>query len=447
MPVKELSSGYSPWRHRIEHRRGRLGVSQSLLASLIFLLSYAALVRFKHFKSQILWVGIGAGILAGLITTRDLFYDINWNVMGIFAGTLILAEFFILSQVPAALASLLVKQSSTVGGAFLGVCLLSSALSIFIENVAVVLIVAPIAFELARRINASPVPAIVGIAIASNLQGTATLIGDPPSMILANYQHMNFNDFFFYGGKPGIFFAVEVGSIGAILFLYYYFRRYKGSATFERTEKIRSFAPTIYILLMVVALALSSFVDPDFRWFGGAAAMGCAVLCSIFTRFSSVIEKRDVARRYDWSTTMFLAGVFVMVGMLERAGVIDGFAHFLGRQLGTNPLVAFTAVVWGSVAFSAFVDNVPYLTAMIPVVQTMSSSMGVNIELLVFGLLIGACLGGNITPVGASANVVATGMLRKNGFTISFWDFIKIGLPFTIIATILGSAFIYLVWK
>jgi Na+/H+ antiporter NhaD/arsenite permease-like protein len=244
----------------------------------------------------------------------------------------------------------------------------------------------------------------------------------------------------------GIFFAVQAGAVGSVLFLYYYFRRYKAAADFAQREKIRSYVPTLFILLMVIALTLSSLVDPDFRWFGGAASMGCALLCIVFSRFATPLESRAILARYDWQTTMFLAGVFVMVGMLDRSGVIESFAHFLGQRLGTNPLVAFAAVVWGSVAFSAFVDNVPYLTAMIPVVQTMSTHMGVNIELLVFGLLIGACLGGNITPVGASANVVATGMLRKNGYVISFGEFVKIGLPFTLIATLLGSAFIYLVW-
>lgn len=422
-------------------------MSNSLQAGIIFLACYAALVFFKHVKTQILWGGVAVGLLTGLIGAGDIVHDINWNVMGIFVGTLILAEYFILSNVPSSLASSLVRRSSTVGGAFLSVCILSSVLSAFIENVAVVLIVAPIAFILARRINASPVPAIIGIAIASNLQGTATLIGDPPSMILANYQRMNFNDFFFYNGKLSIFFAVETGAIGAMLFLYYYFRRYKAATDFAEREKIRSYVPTLCIILMVAALTLSSLVDPDFRWFGGMASMGCAFLCMAFSRFSTTSETRDILVRYDWSTTMFLAGVFVMVGMLDRSGVVDNFAHFLGRHLGTDPLVAFIAVVWGSVAFSAFVDNVPYLTAMVPVVQAMSEQMGVNIELLVFGLLIGACLGGNITPVGASANVVATGMLRKNGYVISFGDFIKIGLPFTLVATMLGSIFIYLVWK
>ncbi len=417
-----------------------------VMAALIFLFTYAALVFFKNVKSQILWIGIVAGMLAGFVQVSDMLRDINWNVMGIFAGTLVLVEFFILSGVPAVLASFLVRRSSNVGAAFLSVCLLSSALSIFLENVAVVLIIAPIALELARRIGASPVPAIIGIAIASNLQGTATLIGDPPSMILANYQHMNFNDFFFYHGKLGVFFAVETGAIGAILFLYVYYRRYKTAVTYVARQEVRSLTPVFFLFLMILALTLSSLVDPDFRWFGGVACMACAFLCSVCSRFTSAREKRELAKRYDWSTTMFLAGVFVMVGMLERAGVIEGFANFLGRNIGTNPLVAFAVVVWGSVAFSAFVDNVPYLTAMIPVVQMLSESVHVNVELLVFGLLIGACLGGNITPVGAAANIVGVGILRKNGYVVSFGGFARIGLPFTLIATMLASVFIYLVW-
>ena len=421
-------------------------MNDTFLAGLIFLLAYAALIILKNLKTQVLWLGIGAGVLTGLITGGTIVADINWNVMGIFIGSIILAEFFILSRVPAALSALLVKRSATVGGAFLGVCLLSSALSIFIENIAVVLIVAPITFSLCRKIKASPVPAIIGVAIASNLQGTATLIGDPPSMILANYQNMNFNDFFIYQGKPSIFFAVQTGALGAIMFLYYYYRRYKAAAVFEGVEKIRSFLPTVFLCLMVLALALASLVDPDFHWFGGVACMTCAVLCMLSARFTSGIEKRDILKRFDLGTTLFLAGVFVMVGMLERTGVIEGFARFLAHQLGSNPMVAFGVVVGGSVLFSAFICNVPYLTAMIPVVQSMSISMGVNTELLVFGLLIGACLGGNITPVGASANIVATGLLHKEGYSISFLDFIRIGLPFTLIATVLGAGFIYLIW-
>jgi Na+/H+ antiporter NhaD/arsenite permease-like protein len=421
-------------------------VSSTVLAGLIFLVTYAAIVGFKQYKSEILWGGVAVGLSLGLIHTPDLFHDINWNVMGIFAGTLILSEYFVLSQVPDAISTWLIRRTHTVGMAYLLVCLFASALSIFIENVATVLIVGPIMIGLSKKIGVSPVPGMIGIAISSNLQGTATLIGDPPSMILANYMHMNFNDFFFYQGKPGIFFAVQLGAIGSMLFLYLVYRRYKNPLTFEGVVKIRSYVPSIFLALMILALSLSVLVDPDFKWFGGASCMGLALLCMGSSRFAKEKEHQWVLRHYDKETTAFLAGIFVLVGMLEHQGVIQGIAGFLADNMGDNPLIAFSVVVWASVAFSAFIDNVPYLTAMIPVVQLLSSSLGVNVELLVFGLLIGASLGGNITPVGAAANIVAVGTLRKHDVQVSFADFARIGLPFTIVATLLGAAFIYVVW-
>ena len=421
-------------------------MSTSVLAGLIFLITYAALVFFKRTKSQILWIGAAVGIVFGLITAGDIIHDINWNVMGIFAGTLLLSELFVLSRVPDAVSSWLIGRARTVGGAYLAVCLFASVLSIFIENIATVLIVAPIVIGMAKRINVSPVPGMIGVAISSNLQGTATLIGDPPSMILANYMHMNFNDFFVYQGKPGIFFAVQVGAVGSMLFLYFLYRKYKTDASFEGKVAVKSYGPTIFIVLMIIALTLSTFIDPDFKWFGGVACMVCALLAIAFSRFAKPQERKAVVRDYDWATTAFLAGIFVMVGMLGRAGVIEAFALFLAARIGDNPFVAFSIIVWASVAFSAFIDNVPFLTAMIPAVQILSTSLGISMELLVFGLLIGACLGGNVTPIGASANIVAVGTLRKHGYHVSFGEFARIGLPFTIIATLLGSLFVYAVW-
>lgn len=423
-------------------------MNTTIIAGLIFLVTYAAIVAFKHAKTQVLWAGVAVGLAIGYIHTSDFITDINWNVIGIFAGTLILSEFFILSHVPDAISTVLLRRTRTVGTAYLVVCILSSVLSVAIENVATVLIIAPIMIGLAKKIGVSPVPGVIGIAIASNLQGTATLIGDPPSMILANYMRMNFNDFFVYHGKPGIFFAVQIGAVGSMLFLYWYYNRYRVAVDFGGRIKIRSYIPTIFITLMVIALTLSTFIDPDFKWFGGFACMFLGLVCMTFSsRFTTKVERRWVAVHFDFSTTAFLAGIFLMVGMLERTGVIEVLAGFLSRNIGSNPFVAFGLVVWGSVAFSAFIDNVPYLTAMIPVVQLMSDSLGISVELLVFGLLIGASLGGNITPVGAAANIVGVGSLKKNGYPVSFGDFARIGLPFTVIATLLGSLFIYFVWK
>jgi Na+/H+ antiporter NhaD/arsenite permease-like protein len=422
-------------------------VNSSFVAGCLFVLTYAAIVAFKRFKSHALWVGIVLGIAFGLVRAGDMLHDVNWNVMGIFAGTLILSEYFVLSHVPDHISTILIRRTKTVGMAYLVVCVFASVLSIFIENVATVLIIAPIMIGLARRAGVSPVPGIIGIAIASNLQGAATLIGDPPSMILANYMKMNFNDFFVYRGSPGVFFAVEVGAVGSMVFLYWLFRRYKHPVEFGGKVRIRSYTPTVLLTLMVLALTCSSLVDPDFRWFGGAVCMVLGLACIPLSRFATTKEHTWVVLRYDWSTTAFLAGIFIMVGMLDRAGVIEHAAGFLASHIGSSPIVAFSVVVWGSVALSAFVDNVPYLTAMIPVVQLLSDRLSVPVPLLVFGLLIGASLGGNITPVGASANVVGVGLLRKQNIHVSFWEFARIGLPFTIVATLLGSMVIFFIWR
>jgi len=422
-------------------------LNSSLAAGLIFVITYVLLVVFKRAKTQVLWGGVAVAMALGLINTGDMVRDINWNVMGIFVGTLILSEYFILSHVPDGIASVLLRRTRTVGGAYLVVCIFASIISIFIENVATVLIVAPIMIGLAKRIGVSPVPGIIGIAISSNLQGTATLIGDPPSMILANYMGMNFNDFFFYLGKPGIFFAVQVGAIGSMLFLYWVYRRYRNEIDFEGRIQIRSLVPTVLIVVMVVALTMSVFVDPDFSWFGGTACVALALLCVPASRFAHSREHAWMLQHFDWGTSFFLMGIFVLVGMLERTGVIEGFAHWLSGNIGNRPLVAFSVIVWVSVGLSAVIDNVPYLTAMIPVTRIVADTLGVGVELLVFGLLIGACLGGNITPVGASANIVGVGALRKHGYHVSFGEFMRIGLPFTVIATALGSLFVFFVWR
>jgi Na+/H+ antiporter NhaD/arsenite permease-like protein len=420
----------------------------TVVAALIFVLTYIGVVGFIRRKTEVICAGIALGVILGHIELPHIVHDISWNVMGIFTGTLLLSEFFVLSRAPDAIAAYLVRHTRTAGGAFLAVCAFASALSIVIENVAVVLVVAPIMFGLAKKIGVSPVPGMIAIAVCSNLQGAATLIGDPPSMILANYMQMNFNDFFWYQGRPGMFFAVQLGAVGSMLFLYAHFRRYRSPVDFAERVEVRSHIPTVLTTVMVGALTLSSFVDPGFKWFGGSVCMALGLLGFLFsTRFTTVAERKQVVLQYDWASTIFLAGVFVMVGMLERTGVIEAFAGFLARNLGGNPVVVFSLVVWASVAFSAFIDNVPYLTMMIPVVQLVSETVGIPMELLVFGLLIGASLGGNITPVGASANIVGVGLLRKRGHHVSSWDFVKVGLPFTVTATVLGSLFIYFAWR
>ena len=418
-------------------------------AVIIFLAVYVGLVAIHGRRWLVAWVGIAAALIIGALAPREIIPSINWNVLGIFAGTLVLAELFIISKVPEAIADMLINRSANLGIAFLSIIAFTSLLSMFIENVAAVLIVAPVALQLARKASVSPVPVIIGLAITSNLQGTATLIGDPPSMILAAAMKMNFMDFILYrmrdgsgALRPGIFWFVQIGAAVSLAVLLYFFKGMKRKPERIPVTSIVSLVPSFLLVLMIALLVLASFIDPEFVWFGGTICVALGLAGLVWHAVGDRHHARRILKGFDWHTTLFLAGIFVLVGMLENRGAIEAFLGELGGLRGTHPFILFTVIVWSSVLLSAFIDNVPYVTAMLPVVIKFARDASMPVELLVFGLLIGACIGGNVTPIGASANIVATGLLRREGHPISFGAFMKMGVPFTIAAV--GAAYIAL---
>jgi Na+/H+ antiporter NhaD/arsenite permease-like protein len=372
---------------------------------------------------------------------------IHWNVIALFFGTLVLAELFMQSRMPAVLAEIFVDKTKTVRGALVAVCALAGFMSMFVENVAVVLLVAPVAMSLAEKLKISPIRLLICIAVSTNLQGTATLIGDPPSMILAGYMKMTFNDFFVYHGKPGIFFAVQVGAVASLAVVWYLMRAHREKIETLAVEKARSWVPTWLLVGLIGGLAVTSVFDPDFKWLAGALTMMLAVIGLAWhhwgPRWSTT---KELLRTLDWDTTLFLCGIFVIVGGLSDSGWLQRLADWISGNVGGNLLVAFVVIVLVAVLVSAFVDNVPFLLAMIPVTQEVAVDLGAPVPLLMFALLIGACLGGNITPVGASANIVTIGMLRKQGHVVSFPEFMAIGVPFTAAAVLAASVFVWWIW-
>jgi Na+/H+ antiporter NhaD/arsenite permease-like protein len=430
-------------------------MSYKFLVIALFLLSYSGIIAFSRKKTH--FAGVGALLLLlmhALLRAESpghwfnfIVHSINWNVLGIFLGTLLIAKDFIESEEPALIAHFLVNRSRTVGMAILSVCIMTSLLSAFIENVATVLIVAPIALAIAEKQDISPVPFLIGLAVSSNLQGTATLIGDPPSMILAGYMGLNFNQFFALHGKLGIFFAVQVGAIISFGVLSLFYRKYRAPILKTPKPRVRSWFPTGLILLMIVLLAVSSSLDPNFTYFGGIICMVLGIICIPWFCRVGNCSGRDMFRKLDFDTTIFLASIFILVGSLTEAGLINDIAVFVQRFLGDDRFVIYSFFVWFSVLISAFVDNVPYITAMLPVAQIISQNLGVSPYLFVFGLLIGSCLGGNITPVGASANVVAVSILRRGGHHVGLKEYGRIGLPFTLGATFGSYLFVWFVWR
>ncbi|MCM8792197.1 MAG: SLC13 family permease [Candidatus Omnitrophica bacterium] len=420
-------------------------ISLKTITIFIFILTYILILTRKINSLLVVFSGIGLLFLIGAISLKEAFFSINFNVLGVFLGTMVLSHLFIYSEVPHFLASKILNNSKNVSMAFLGVCLLSGFISSFTENVATVLIVAPIALKIAKIIEINPVPLLIGVSLSSNLQGTATLIGDSPSIILAMEAGMNFNDFFWMRARPGIFFAVELGAVGAFFVLWLFFKRYKDRAPSDFKITPKTWIPTLLLSAMVLSLVFFSFLKnkPTYGIAGICLFWAMwGVLWHKFYHKESISLKKDL----DWYTFFFLVGIFILVGTLNVQGIIKDIAASIGRFAGKNVLFAYVLIVGVSVLVSAFVDNIPYTMAMIPVAKLVSLDLGVSMYPFLFGLLIGTCLGGNITPFGASCNIVTLGILRKEGFKVRFIDFFKIGIPFTLTAVILGASFIWFFW-
>lgn len=419
----------------------------SYISLAIFAISYTLFFALPTRRSLVASIAAILLLLTGCLTGWQAFTAVNWNVMGIFVGTLVLAEAFIESRAPAYFAEAIVNKAPNTAWALLAICILTSFLSIFIENVATVLIVAPIALTLAKKLNINPVNMMIGIAICSNLQGTATLIGDPPSMLLGGYAKMTFVDFFVYHGKPSIFFAVELGAAASIVVLYFVFHRHKERQELVAVESVKSWVPTWMLVTLIVALALSSFFDTGFSYAAGIICMLYGVAALVWHAAANQGDVRATVKGLDWDTTLFLIAIFVIVGSVTKAGWTDALAVWLANHVGENVLFGYTLLVLIAVVVSAFVDNVPFLAAMLPVADKLAQEVGVAPQLFLFGLLIGASLGGNVTPVGASANIVATGLVRKEGYPVSLAQWLKISVPFTVAAVIPAYIFIWIVWR
>ncbi|MFA6216740.1 MAG: SLC13 family permease [Candidatus Omnitrophota bacterium] len=421
-------------------------IEPKFIALVTFIIAYVLFVFFPNKRTNIAVVGAALLMAGGAISLKEAFLAINWNVMGIFVGTLVVADVFMESRVPAYIAEVIVDKARNTTWAILSICLLTGFISAFVENVATVLIVAPIALALAKKLKINPVKMMIAIAVSSNLQGTATLIGDPPSMLLGGFAKMNFGDFFFYKGKPSIFFAVELGALASFFVLYYIFRPHKEKVAVVAIEKIRSWVPTIILVVLIFSLALSSFFDAGFSYMAGILCMIAAVAAIVWEKFvnkSSIVEG---VKSLDWETTFFLMGIFILVGSVTLTGWIEVLANFLSGLVGENIFMGYTLVVFLSVFLSAFIDNVPFLAAMLPVAISMSNTLNINPSLFLFGLLIGTSLGGNITPIGASANIVTCGLLKKEGYEVTFKDFFKIGFPFTLVAVSAAYLFVWFIW-
>ena len=419
-----------------------------LPAVLLFVLTYILMLALPKYRAHIALGSALLFILTGMLPAEEILGSLDFNVVMMIAGTMGIVSLFIESKMPMRLADMIIAKTPNVRCTIVALAMFAGIISAFVDNVATVLMVAPVALAIATRLGISPVPMIIAIAVSSNLQGAATLVGDTTSILLGGYAGMDFLDFFVYGGKIGMFFIVQLGAIISGAMLYWLFRKENSPiSSVEKTEVTDCF-PSLLLVCMIVLLVAASFM-PDMP--SVTNGIICLSLMMVGLVRKAVKEQsadviKNVLKEIDWQTILLLIGLFMVIGGIRSMGVIDALSQIVAGLGGGSVFVIYTVIVWASVLLSAFIDNIPYVATMLPVVQGIAASLGIDPTLLYFGLLSGATLGGNLTPIGASANIAGIGILRRAGHEVKNSDFLRIGIPFTLSAVIPAYIIIWLLY-
>lgn len=393
-------------------------------------------------------------------TFKDAVAEIDWNVIMMIAGTMGTVFLFIESKMPQLMSDILISKMPNVKWAIVCMSLFAGIISAFVDNVATVLMIAPVALALCKKLDISPVPSIICIAVSSNLQGAATLVGDTTSILLAKAANLDFSDFFVDSGKPGMFWVVEAGAVVSALIILFMFRKENSKIDINDRTKVEDKFPTFLLVATVVSLIAVSFIPYKSNANGGfyKPDITNGLICMFFF-FLGILRElfrkntetvKNAFKEIDYYTIVLLTGLFIVIGGIKNAGVIDIIGNAISKVGGSSGsvFIVYTVIVWMSVILSAFIDNIPYTATMLTIIPVIAGNLGIeNANLLYYGLLCGATLGGNLTPIGASANIAGIGILRKEGHEVKATTFMKYGVPFTLAAVTTGYLMIWFIWK
>jgi len=421
-----------------------------LPAIILFATTYVLMIAFGKYRPYIALTSGLIFIIAGMLPFNQIIGALDFNVLLMIGGTMGLVQLFIDSRMPERLADVIMAKVPNVQWAAVCLSLFAGVISAFVDNVATVLMVAPVALEICKKLKTNPIPFIISIAVSSNLQGAATLVGDTTAIMLGSALDMSFLDFIFYDGKPGMFFMVELGAVLSACIVYFTFRKEKGAIPKSgKMTEVSDIVPTVLLVGAIVLLIVASFLP--FELPAETNGLICTALLIIGLIYNYATKKNLDAitgplKAIDLETLGLLVGLFLMIGGISNMGVIDALAQLLAKLGAGNPFLMYTIIVWASVVISAFIDNIPYVATMIPVIAGIAMEMGIDSTALYFGLLSGATLGGNCTPIGASANIAGIGILRKEGYDVSNGDFFKIGIPFTLSAIVPAYILIWILF-
>ena len=426
-----------------------------IFALVLFLSTYVLLLLLPKYRAYIALATAAIFVVAGITTVGTIFtldWIPNWNVLLMILGTMGVVSLFIESKMPALLADVIIDKMPNVLWATVALSLFAGLISAFVDNVATVLMVAPVAITVSKKLNISPVNLIIAISISSNLQGAATLVGDTTSILLGAEADMNFAEFFFFQGKFGLFWICQVAAIVSALVLIFLFRKDKHPIHMEEKTLVTDYVPTYLMLGTVILLIVASFV-PLSDAFRNAVPINGIICVGLFAigLIRNLVQHKKIKSTImdiDGFTLLLLFGLFIIIGGIEEVGIITKISEIVQNISGGNLFAIFTILCWASVLLSAVIDNIPYVMTMLPVATAIAATMPGNPRfVLYFGLVVGATLGGNLTPIGASANIAGLGILRKEGYEVKARTFMRISVPFTLAAVITGYLMVWLIFK
>lgn len=415
-----------------------------LISVAIFLLTYALIISEKIHRTVVALSGAVLMVLLGILNQEEALEGVDFNTLGLLIGMMVIvgiAKHCGMFQYVAILAAKIGKGKPIPIFFLLGG--ITALFSAFLDNVTTVLLMVPVTFVIANNLKLNPKPFLFGAILLSNIGGTATLIGDPPNILIGSAANLTFNDFL-------VNLAPVVVVITAVTLLMLYFLYRKTLVTTpEAISSVLRFQPREAITdkklliksLFVLGLVLLGFFTHSMTHLEGATiALSGAALLLLLTMFDPEEHLKEV----EWTTIFFFIGLFIVVTGLEHVGAIRMMAEWLLEATGGNPTVTTLAILWGSAVFSAIVDNIPFVATMIPLIKELGVLSNISLGPLWWALALGADIGGNATIIGASANVVVSGMAAKEGHRIGFVEYLKFATPLTFVGMIIAMVYMYL---
>jgi len=422
------------------------GKGQLYAAIAIFVLTYVFIVLEIVDRTVVALVGGCLMILLKILNQQSAIEEIDFNTLGLLIGMMILVLITKRSGIFEYIAIKLVKVAKgSPKKIMIYLSITTGILSALLDNVTTIMLIIPITLNIASELKINPTPIIITEVFASNVGGTGTLIGDPPNIIIGSKVNLTFSDFIINNGPV----VLVILAVTIALYTLSHYKQLKTEK--ELKERImeknaKDFIKDKVLLwksLIVLAFVFISFMLHGVLGFESAtiALTGATVLLLI-----SGIDIEEILSEVEWNTILFFVGLFILVGGLNTVGAIDMLAEFVLKITKGNLIATAFSILWVSAIASAFIDNIPFVTTMIPLIKHMEVVSNINAKPLWWALSLGACLGGNGTIVGASANVIAVGLSKKQGYKITFKKFLIEAFPMMILTIAIANVYFYLVY-